>query len=512
MASVNNQTDEDLKNQQSTPVGGTSGAEADAGSPNAPGGGAPASPVKQNASAQNQSGYTDVGSYLNANQGGAQKMGDQVASNLTNQYNTTKSGIDTSANDLINSVNQGYTKENTDLIKQAAADPNAYANNKDQLAAFQGQLNDSYSGPNSWGDYGTQQGNVANAQQYGNLATTPGGMNVYAQQLEGPTASQGVNQLDSLLLGGNEGSANAVKNAAKPLNTLGDYLDSQNTAATGAITSGQTAAQNASQDALNAFTGANGTLTNLNSTINANAAKTLADAQAQQKALTGDISNLYGGQAVDNTPTALGVYGGGTTPWYNTTNYTVGQLSPQDLASLGITQDQWNNLQGSMQQAGTTEGRSGHNFGAQSPTSQIDLSQYLQQQDPTQLINAGNTATPEQYAQMQSIQTLLGGKTPQGNAINPALASLAGTYNPAQLNQFDYNAAQSNASGTAAQERQAAQDEANAITAGADAAHAASKQHGISGAFNRLVPNAAKYLLNPLTAVSPEIKETKKYI
>src|ERR1700688_3424281 len=53
----------------------------------------PVSPVSQNQSPQGNTGYTDVASYLNANQAGAQQLGQQVASNLTNQYNTTQGAI-----------------------------------------------------------------------------------------------------------------------------------------------------------------------------------------------------------------------------------------------------------------------------------------------------------------------------------------------------------------------------------------------------------------------------------
>lgn len=478
MATINNQNEEDIKNQEGgTAVTGTSGAP-DSGNPNA--GAGAVSPVKQNAAAQNQSGYTDVGAYLNANQTGSEKMGQDVASNLTKKYNETKQGAAQSANDLINQVNQGYTKENADVVKGAAADPNAYANNQDLLSQFQGQLNDQYTGPSNWGDYGTQQGKVASAQQYGNLATTPGGMNVYAQELEGPMASQGVNQLDSLLLGGNETSAGAIKSAAQPYSTLTDYLDQQNKAAGTAIQGGQTAAQDASQHALNAFTGDNGTLTNLNSTINQNTAKTLADATAGNAKLKADLAS--------------------------------GNMDAADLKAAGITGDQWAQLKKAMTRANTGEMMVGHNFGATSATQAIDPTQALQQQDPNSLINAGTVATPEQYQQMASIQALLGGKNPQGNAINPALASLAGTYNPNQLNQFDYSGINDYATQVGDQERQAAQDEANRLTANADAQHAASKSHTFGGNLLKNLKLGGQYLANPLAVVPASYKAAKKVV
>jgi hypothetical protein len=141
----------------------------------------------------------------------------------------------------------------------------------------------------------------------------------------------------------------------------------------------------------------------------------------------------------------------------------------------------------------------GHNFGAASATQAIDLMPGLQQQDPTQMINAGTVSTPEQYQQMAAIQQLLGGKNPQGNAINPDMASLAGTYNPANLNQFDYQGALDYATQVGDQERAAAQEQANQLTAAADLQHAQS-QHG--GGFLGGLKNAVTHPGNALAAIS----------
>src|ERR1019366_4896534 len=105
MASVNQ--DNQDPNQQ-TPAGGpvsisgTAGASASAGQGAGVGGGAPgaASPVSAVQPQTNQ-GYTDVGSYLDANQAGSAKLGTDVSSNLSNKYNATQGAIGQSANDAI---------------------------------------------------------------------------------------------------------------------------------------------------------------------------------------------------------------------------------------------------------------------------------------------------------------------------------------------------------------------------------------------------------------------------
>ncbi len=506
MATLN---DDNEQNNQPTTGGGSVGSGTGKGV-----GTQQASQVQQNQAPQAGQAYTDVASYLNANQGGGQQLGEKVGQNLTNNYNDTRNQLANSVNTAKSAINQGYTPENTQLIQQVSANPMEAANNADTLSQFQSQLNDSYAGPTSWADYGTQQGKVSQAQQKAGLLNTPGGNNVLVQEVENQMnpgqTSTGINTLDTLLFQGNQGAQDTAKAAAQPYASLTDYLDQSNTGLQGDIANAQTSAQNASQHALDAFTGANGTLTNLNNTINTNTSKALSDAQARQAAINAEIKNLYGGQAVDTAQTYNGTYGGGQAAWGNTTNYNVGNISAENLAALGMTQDQWNALQGQLQRAATTETKVGHNFGARSVTAQNDLSQYLNEIDPTQAINAGNVATKDQYDQMSAIQKLLGAKTPQELAINPLNASLAGTYNPNQLNQFNYNAALSDTQNFADQSRKEAQDEANRLSADADLAHAQSQHHGgLLGGHGPLA-NILKGIANPYLLVDQELNSAKK--
>jgi len=484
MATLQNQNANDPNSPNNFPTtGGTSSAgnaQTGAGASGSASGQQPTSPVQQNVAPQAGQGYTDVSAYLNANQSGGNQLGTQVAGNLTNQYNTTQQGIDTSVNNANQSINAGYTPENTQLIQQVASNPTGTAADQNQLNAFQGQLNDTYGGPTSYADYGTQQANVATAQQYGNLLNTPGGNNVLIQDVENQLnpgqTSQGINTLDTLLFSGNPNAVQTAQTAAAPLTSLTDYLNQANTGVTNNIAGAQNAAAQTSQDALNAFTGSNGTLTNLNNTINTNTATDIANAQAQEAALRGDLTSIYGGVTANPNQG----YGGTNSPFYTSAaqNYTVGNLSPQDLASLGITQDQWNQLQGSLTQAGTSQiGAGAHNFAAFSPTTQIDLNQFLNQQDPTQVLNNANTATQQQYQETAAINQLLGSQAPvQTEALNPLSASLAGTA-PTNLNTFGYQNALTNAQQTAAAEKAAADQETAALVNQADYQHAQS-QHG----------------------------------
>src|SRR5260221_5827889 len=200
-------------------------------------------------------------------------------------------------------------------------------------------------------------------------------------------------------------------------------------------------------------------------------------AVAEKTAVNNALQNIYGGKAADTTATTLGTYHGGSTPWVNTTDYDVGSLSPEVTTSLGLTADQAAQLQAAMAKAGTTQYMSGHNFGAGSGTAQIDLSQFLSQIDPAQALTAANVATPEQYARAKALETLAGSPI-SGMALDPTQSNLASTA-PTAANTFDYKSALDTATQTAAEERQAAQEAANQISAGADLAHAQSKHnHG----------------------------------
>jgi len=514
MATVANQEDQNNNQQNQQPqTGGSGGASGSTGQ--GQGGSAsvaPVSNVQQNAAPQASQGYTDVGSYLDANQAGSQQLGNQVASNLTNDYNTTKSGIDTSANSLINSVNQGYTQGNDQLINQVAADPTAAAADPNQTAAFQAQLNDTYSGPNSWADYGTQQGNVATAQQNANLVNTPGGLNVLTQQVEQPSTSAGSNQLDTLLLGGNPGAMQNVQNAATPFNDLGAYLDSQNQAANTAIQGGQTAAQTASANALNAFTGANGTLTNLNNTVNNTANTDLTNSQTQYTNLmnilngvgnNGGVTNALG--AITNQSANTGANRAAVANALSQENTT---LSPDQLSQLGMTQDQWNGLVNQEQQLATPTFVASPfqgNGSAWTQGQQAPLSQFVGGAAPTaDNINASTTATAPQYAEMAAIEQLLGGKTPQGNALNPLNSAMAGTANLNPMT-FNYNNANDYLTQLAQSQHQQALGTANNVADAQQSQHIASLNKGLMGSnFGNIagtISNPTSWLANATAAV-----------
>ena len=305
MATINPNDDQNAPQQPNQPSAPMTGGTSASGSGTGKGvGSATASGVQQNPNPQNSQGYTDVASYLNANQGAGAQLGNQVASNLTNQYNTTKQGIDTSAATANSAINAGYTPENTDLISQVAANPTGAAADSGQLSQFQGQLNDTYGGPTSWADMGTQQGNAATALSNASLVNTPGGNNALIQQVENAAnpgqTGQGINQLDTMLYQGDPNAVGAAQSAAAPYQGLNDYINSQNTSIGNNIAGAQANVAQTSKDAQGAIDSALGNL-------NTGAQGELTKAQQSMTDYNTSVANMRNQLAAGNLTGAPGV-------------------------------------------------------------------------------------------------------------------------------------------------------------------------------------------------------------
>jgi hypothetical protein len=457
--------------------------------------------------------FGSLQNYLTANQEQAQPLANLLTPGINKQYQN----LDTANNATIADINKqvtnapGYTPSNPSVLAAEAANPTSFASNPNNVQQFQSLLGNTYGGPasaESTSGYANQQNaiNQAISQGQAQTNTEAGREQLLSQNEAKPTA--GVTALNSAILSQDPNALSSIEGAYKPFQNLMTNLQTGAQGVNATISKEQSDAAASSQAANKAIadqqaalnTAVSGELT----TAQQNAAKQNADVLAAFK-------NLYGGMPVNTAATTLGTYGGGSTPWVNTTNYNVNALSPQVAASLGMTPDQASALQSALQQAATSQFMGGHNFGAGSGTTQLDLSQFLQQTDPTQAITAANIATPEQYAQEQAFQTLLN-SLPSNAVLNPNMATSAGTA-PTSFNNFDYATALANAQQTAAAERQAAQDEANAITANADLSHAQSQHgggllHGITQAITHPFDTLAS-ISNPISWIPNAINMSK---
>lgn len=449
--------------------------------------------------------FATLDKYVTANQGQAAPLASRVTNPINDQYNTLNQGNQSTLQNLNSQVTNapGYTKSDPNVLAQEAANPVSFAGDTNNVKNFQSLLTNSYGGPASAeGDTGFQaqqsKVNQAIAQGQTQTSTDAGRKQLVNQASARPTV--GVTAVNNAIVSQDPNALSSIEHAYDPFSNLVSGLSTGAQDINKTIAQEQNDATTSSKAAKDAISGQIG---GLNSAVTGTTNDAIAKAQAQQNAINSGIGGLYS-QPVDTTATTLNEYGGATTPWYNTTNYSVGNLNTPALQALGISQDQWNALQNQMQLAGTSESRSGHNFGANSPTSQVDLNQFLSEQDPTTAYTNANMATPEQYQQAQAFQNLVGGLnlgTPQ-LAINQSTAAQAGTA-PTNLNSFDYNSALGQATSQEQQARTAAQDEANAISSNADAQHDASaggwfKQNLGYNPFSGNLKDLIRYNVNPL--------------
>lgn len=450
MAFVANDPTEEEK--QGQPAGGapTGGAvhlapSAGAVSSGSGSGGSSGSPVSPNSPQPAGGNFASLNEYITANQGQAQPLADKLTPGINKQYND----LDAQNNSAIASINSqvknapGYTASDPNILAQEAANPVSFANDPNNIKTFQGLLKNTYGGPasaESTNEYGAQQSAINNAIAAGTATTTTeaGRKGLLAKNEASPTA--GVTALNSAILTQDPNALSSIENAYKPFNNLVTNLNTGAQSANQLIAKEQADAAASSSAATKAI---NDQINGLNANVNS------AVTDAQQKAIS----------ANDRIKSDI----------------ASGNVTPDDLAAMGLTTDQWNALSAADKAAATSVAVSSNQgqFGANTGTANINNTQFLTQIDPNSAYTAANVATPEQYQKAQAFQSLLNGLNLQTPtlAINPNAASAAGTA-PKSLNTFNYENALNTANSTAADEKAAAQAYADALQSGADQKHA----------------------------------------
>ena len=409
--------------------------------------------------------FATLNQYIDANQGQAAPLANKITGQIGQQYGALDQANQGTLQNIQGQVTNapGYTKSDNALIAQESAAPVSFAGDSGNVANFQKQLTDTYGGPNSAEStqgYQTQQAAVNNAISNGQsqTSTDAGRQQLVAQNSAAPTT--GVTALNSAILSKDPTYLGQVENAYKPFQNLVTGLNTGAQNINQTIASEQTDAANAAKNSLGAVTG-------------------------QENALNTSINNQVAAQQAAGTAQNAAVKNALTT----------GTADPTILSQLGITQAQWNTLTGAQKAAATSSVVTSNQgqFGANTGTTNVDLTKGLTQQDPNAVYNAGNTATADQYAQAGAFNTLLGGlnlQTPS-LAINSANAAQAGTA-PTNLSSYDYQNTLQGAQNAKTQETAAAQAYVDALQSGADEQHAqdqaknAAKNAGIVGGVTAL--------------------------
>lgn len=294
----------------------------------------------QSAQPNNQSSgqpFTNLSAYLSANQPQIEQMATGIASDLGNQYGQIQGNVQSGVQGFNEQVSQGYTPYNAELIEQATDDPRQFVQTPENVAAFQKQLNNQYTGPGSFeqtSQYGDINQKVNEATNTANLLKSPGGFQSYLHQRGGRNTTAGQDLLDSVLLQGSPQAIQMINQAASPFEGLTSYLSDQTAQANQGAQAAQTAAQQSSTEARNKLTGAEeGFGANLQNKLGA--AKSGYEHQVSQlenliatlsKPLD-QVAGSYWGTAID--PRLQGAIGGMQT--YNTWNPA--EAAPLPLAS-----------------------------------------------------------------------------------------------------------------------------------------------------------------------------------
>lgn len=229
-----NQDDEELKKQQeSESLQNISGQSAilSTDAPSKKGG------------AMDSGSFTNLNQYLEANKENAGQMGTKIASDITGQGQATRTGIQDTSAEFNQLADQGTLKgldkapgEAQNIIQQARTSAKAGQVDQNQISRFGEIANAQYKGPQDL----TGTTKYANtAQQYEkaqqaakNASSDEGRFSLLKDAYARPTYSQGQQNLDNLLLTGNQGAKANIQAAAAGLSDLsGMWSGAQNNAA-----------------------------------------------------------------------------------------------------------------------------------------------------------------------------------------------------------------------------------------------------------------------------------------
>lgn len=304
-----------------------------AAGPSTPGGNGGGNNGSNPRSVQTSSGsYNNLQKYMDANSG-FNAQGGGLAGKIVNNVNDQAQGLQSNLQGAQNAFAQqsqaaAGSFNNPNMVSQALADPNAFVQDPNNVSAFNNIVNAKYTGPNSFQDLSGQQ-NLSNLQAQGNnlndtvnqAQSESGRFNLLKQMFGNNNYSAGQQNLDNLLIQGNQGQLKQIQAVRPTAMNATTNLNNANNAA-------QAQANQYTQQAANV---ASDTQNQLNqSVIDQNTALTNAATAAQAKQQS-DLQNLYGSLSQGGTvnPNLFSSVGGSTS---NTAN----QLQAlQDYNQLG---------------------------------------------------------------------------------------------------------------------------------------------------------------------------------
>lgn len=195
-------------------------------------------------------GFTDVGAYLDANREQASQMGDVVAGKIGQEASDFKSGVDTAFSGFGSEIESARNKPNAGLVDEAISNPTIFAGDQGKTDAFKKMLSGEYAGPkefdpNKLAEFSQKASDLK--AKAPSISSSEGTKNYLYGTGRNPTLGQV--ELDNLLIGQDPTARGKIDTAAASFQTLQDYLDQANTAATGKITDAEAEAGKAKDEA-----------------------------------------------------------------------------------------------------------------------------------------------------------------------------------------------------------------------------------------------------------------------
>lgn len=192
-------------------------------------------------------GWTNIQSYLNANQSQAAGMGQQIANNVNTQAQNAQTGVNNLSQNFASQVGQATTNYDPNQVNNdisaALGMTSGSTFNPSYVSNFSNFANASYIGPTNLdqeNNYGTVSNNLNNALNTLSETGSEAGRDQLLQAQYGNDSAngytQGENALDQGLVEGSEAAQKDLSNVASNWSGLGDSLNNANTQGLAGVT------------------------------------------------------------------------------------------------------------------------------------------------------------------------------------------------------------------------------------------------------------------------------------
>lgn len=246
-------------------------------------------------------GFTDVGSYLNANKEQATELANKLAGNLATKAAGLRAETEGLGQKFGTEIEGGTVNYNDELVSRAGLNPTEFIKNAGDVETFNKQRDASYGGPQSFVDREDTADlknristNVTRAQ---GADTEAGRQRILYEDFQNPTKGQVT--LDSLILGGDPNAANIVKEqGVRPYETLQSYLDQTTGEAVGKAQTAKDTTAGTKAKVAEKFTGEGGYIPQFNQDLQTRLGTFRTDAQKR----TDDIKRILSTLKVGETP------------------------------------------------------------------------------------------------------------------------------------------------------------------------------------------------------------------